>query len=130
MTRPDRRDTCYFDGACGLCTRSRAVLGRLDWFGNLAWVDFTRAAASELPVDPAVALEGLPMRTADGRVLVGYPAVRRALRRTPIGFLPGAAMHLPGVSWAGERVYRWVAGRRGRDACATRVVSPAATLDP
>lgn len=122
-------DTCYFDGACGLCLRSRAILARLDWLGHLEWVDLTRARPEDLPVAPETARAGMTMRTAGGPVLIGYPAVRRALRRTPIGFLPALAMHLPGVSWLGRLVYRRIAGSRRRDACRAPGGGPAATLD-
>lgn len=63
-----------------------------------------------------LALEGMPMRTADGRVLVGFPAVRRALSRTPLGLVPAALLHLPGLNRLGARAYAWVAQHRGRDA--------------
>lgn len=110
------RDVCFFDGACGLCQRSRRVLSALDWLGRLEFVDFTTLPPDRLPVPIEAAQTGMPMRTAGGCVLVGYPAVRRALRQTPLGFLPGLLMHLPGVSWVGERVYGWVARNRRRGA--------------
>jgi predicted DCC family thiol-disulfide oxidoreductase YuxK len=113
-------DTCYYDGHCGLCRRSRGVLTRLDWLGRLAWKDMTAVAPEELPVPWEVALSGLPMRTADGRVLVGFEAVRRALRRTPVGWPGAMLLHVPGIAWIGRRVYRRIADNRGR-ACATGV---------
>lgn len=111
------RDTCYFDGQCGLCRRSVQWLRRLDWLGRLAFQDMTRVPASELPVRFEDAMQGLPMRTRDGRTLVGYPAIRRALLQTPLGFLPAVAMYLPGIDHAGRRVYRHIADNRRRDVC-------------
>jgi predicted DCC family thiol-disulfide oxidoreductase YuxK len=110
------RDTCYFDGRCGLCRRSVVWLRRLDWLRRLEFQDMTRVPAAELPVRFEDAMQGLPMRTRDGRVLVGYPAVRRALMQTPLGILVAWAMYLPGIDRAGRRVYRHIADHRRRDA--------------
>lgn len=111
------RDTVYYDGLCGLCRRSSRVLAALDWLGRLRFEDMTSVPEGDLPVPMDAALRGLPMRTRDGRTLVGYPAVRRALRQTPLGFLPALAMHLPGISHAGRAAYARVAANRRR-ACA------------
>lgn len=106
------RDTCFYDGACGLCRRSTRLLRALDWCDHLRFEDML--TADDLPVDLDVAMRGMPMRTREGRVLVGFAAVRRALRQTPLGVVPALALHLPVVSHLGDRVYRWVAARRGR----------------
>ena len=113
------RDVCYFDGQCGLCRRSTTALRRLDWLHRLEFRDMTLVDAEDLPVPMERAIEGMPMRTADGRILVGYPAVRRALRATPLGVLPALLMYLPGISHAGRVVYGIVASNRARDVCQT-----------
>ena len=119
---PPKRDTLYYDGACGMCRRSARILRALDWLGRLAIVDWARVPDAALPVPRERALEGIPMRTARGAVLVGFRAVRRALRQTPLGVLPALLMFLPGISHAGERVYRSIARRRARSlACAAPV---------
>lgn len=120
------RDTCYYDGRCGLCRRSRRILSALDWLGRLEFVDQSRLRDSELPVSRERALAGMPMRTASGRVLVGFPAVRRALARTPVGVVPGLLLYVPGLNRLGARAYAWVALHRGRDAvCGVGAFSPA-----
>jgi len=108
-------DTCYYDGRCGLCRRTVVWLRRLDWLGRLEFVDMT--TASDLPVPMEAAIRGMPMRTEDGRILVGFPAVRRALAQTPLGFLPALLMYLPGVAAVAGRVYARLATGRARDAC-------------
>lgn len=110
------RDTCYFDGECGLCRRSVQWLRRLDWLGRLEFRDMNRVPAADLPVRFEDAMRGMPMRTWDGRVLVGYPAVRRALMQTPLGVLFAWTMYLPGISHIGRGVYRFVADHRRRGA--------------
>lgn len=110
---PVPRDTCYYDGFCGMCRRTTRWLRALDWFGRLAFVDMTAVPPGELPVPMETALTGMPMRTRDGRTLVGYEAVRRALSQTAAGPL-GWLLYLPGVNLLGRRSYRWIAANRRR----------------
>ncbi|RMH23555.1 MAG: DUF393 domain-containing protein [Planctomycetota bacterium] len=124
---PAPRDTLYYDGACGLCRRSVRLLRALDWLGRLDAADATVLGDADLPVPRDRVMEGLPMRTRDGRVLVGFPAIRRALRQTPVGFLPALVMHAPGVSHAGRAVYARIAAGRARDAACP---APGAALSP
>lgn len=112
-----KEDTLYYDGLCGLCRRSIRVLTALDWLGAFEAVDQAPLADAELPVPRELALAGIPMRTHDGRVLVGLPAVRRALRRTPLGFVPALLMHLPGVAHLATWVYDTIAANRSTQAC-------------
>ncbi len=111
------KDTLYFDGQCGLCQRSVRVLRALDWLDRLAFEDMTRVPERDLPVPIDAAMRGIPMRTRDGRSLVGFPALRRALRQTPVGFLPALALFIPGISTLGRAVYDRIAANRARTAC-------------
>ncbi len=111
------RDVIFYDGACGMCRGSSRWFKRLDWLGRIERRDLTRVAEGELPADLGAVPDGMPMRTRSGDLLVGFPAVRRALLQTPLGFLPALAMYLPGVSHAGRRVYARIARSRKRDSC-------------
>lgn len=115
MDRP-ARDTLFFDGACGLCTRSTRLLRALDWLARLDFIDMTTLPDADLPVPRDAAMKGIPMRTRTGTTLVGYPAMRRALLQTPLGLLPALLMHLPGISHAGRAIYRHIADNRARNA--------------
>ncbi len=112
-------DTLYFDGQCGLCQRSAKIIRAMDWFGRLRFKDMTRVPEHELPVPMETALEGIPMRTRDGRTLVGFPALRRALLQTPLGCLPALVLYVPGFSHLGRAWYGRVAAGRSRAVCAT-----------
>lgn len=103
---------CYYDGQCNLCRRTTAVLRALDWLGRLEFRDMT--TAPDLPVPIEAAMQGMPMSTSSGRVLIGFPAVRRALSQTPLGLPLAAILHLPGVSAVGAATYRRIAGSRRR----------------
>jgi predicted DCC family thiol-disulfide oxidoreductase YuxK len=118
MARSDvNRDVIFYDGACGLCRRSTRWLDRLDWLGRLELRDMTQVDASELPVSQDEAMRGMPMRTRGGRTLVGFPAVRRALAQTVVGFLPALVLYIPGVSHAGAAAYNAIASNRHRETC-------------
>jgi predicted DCC family thiol-disulfide oxidoreductase YuxK len=108
------RDTCYYDGLCGMCRRTTRLLRAVDLFHRLEFVDLTAVPPESLPVAPEAAMAGMPMRTRAGRTLLGFPAVRRALSQTalaPAGWL----LYLPGVSHLGRIVYKRIAASRRRD---------------
>lgn len=94
------------------------MLQKLDWLGRLEFRDMTVEPPESLPVPMEAAMRGMPMRTGDGRVLVGFPAVRRAMLQTPVGFLPALPLYVPGISHLAAVVYRHIALNRSRDACA------------
>ena len=119
-----RRAQCYYDGLCGLCTGWARFFGRLDWLGRLEMVDLTRASDEALPVSRETAMRGMPVRTRGGRVLVGFAAVRYALRQTPIGVVPGWVLMVPGISWLGRVGYDWFAARRRSISCRLGVTTP------
>lgn len=106
------KHTCYYDGQCGLCTRSVRTLRKLDWFNRLDYVDMLSVPPEQLPVPMEAAMQGMPMKTRSGRVHVGYPAVRRALLATPLGCLPAMLMYVPGLSAIGRVAYRYIARNR------------------
>lgn len=98
-----------------MCRGTVRWLRRLDWLRRLEFRDMTAVPPSELPYPIEQAMLGMPMRTRDGRALIGFRAVRRALLQTPLAALPALILYLPGVSAIGARVYRRVATHRGRD---------------
>lgn len=127
MTPERATDTCYYDGLCGFCTRSVRILRALDWLGRLEFKDMTRVPPQELPVPMERAMEGMPMRTRNGRVHVGFPAVRRALVQTPLGLIPAALLYIPLISTLGRLVYNIIARNRVRQCVLPDQESP---VDP
>lgn len=118
VVRP-ARDICYYDGKCGFCRRSAGILRSLDWLGRLDFVDQTTVSDAELPVPRDAALKGMPMFTRGGLALVGFPAMRRALVQTPLGFVPALVMYVPVLNVLARMAYDCFAARRGRDTCDT-----------
>lgn len=111
------RDILYYDGSCPICRGSTRLLRALDWLGRLDFRDQNVMPDAALPVSRETAERGVPMRTRDGRALVGFPAMRRALLQTPLGSLPALGMYAPGGRQLGRWVYGRVASERHRDGC-------------
>lgn len=108
------KDTLYYDGACGMCTRTTGILRKLDWLSRLEFRDMIKVPIEELPVPMDQAMLGIPMRTRHGRSMVGFPAVRRALLQTPLGFVPSLLLYVPGISHAARAWYDHIARNRAR----------------
>ena len=108
----------YYDGRCGTCRKGARRLERLDWTGALNVVDFHSVPPESRPVTEAVFDTGMPVRTRDGRLLVGFPGLRHALIHTPLGWALGWTLYVPGVSHAAAAAYRRFARNRPREACA------------
>lgn len=110
------RDILYYDGQCGMCRRSVRIILALDWLNRLDSQDSTAINDDQLPVNRDESLTGIPMLTRQGESLVGFPAIRRALRQTPLGVIPALLLYLPGFSHIGKRIYNRIAARRSRTA--------------
>lgn len=112
----DSRAIVLFDGTCGLCQKSVAVLKRLDWKRRLAYHDardVEHLPASAVPLDPERMLQEMHLLTPDRqRVYAGFRAFRWMAGRLPLLWAFWPLLFLPGVPWLGQRVYLWVAKNR------------------
>jgi len=78
-----------------------------------------------MPVPMEQAMLGIPMRTRGGKPMVGFPAVRRALLQTPLGFLPALLLYVPGISHLARAQYDRIARNRARSgACSVSIGGP------
>ncbi|MFC1959346.1 thiol-disulfide oxidoreductase DCC family protein [Chloroflexota bacterium] len=127
-----------FDGACGFCVESVWLVQWLDWRGRLGYLDAQDWPVVQVryPLLEQAAVAGMiHVILPDGRVYAGFDAVRVVLRDLPLVAWLHPLLTLPGMTWAGRKVYHWVAARRyaisrllGRsavcDAGACRIVPP------
>lgn len=110
---PPLAPTLIYDGECGLCRRSVAVVRRWDREHRLALVPFqnhARVAAFGIAL-PALAA-AMHLVLPDGRVLAGAEAAPEILRLLPGKRWLAWPFKLPGVMPLARRAYAWVAGRR------------------
>jgi hypothetical protein len=107
----------------------RSALMILDLFGRM---DAREARTSEPPpgADRKTLLEEMVLVTARGRVLLGFDAYRWLLPRMPALSWTWPLWYLPGVAWAGRKLYLRIARGRsvlarceGNDACEVRPAS-------
>jgi predicted DCC family thiol-disulfide oxidoreductase YuxK len=111
-----------FDGACGLCRRTIAILRGLDVLRRLEFFD----AARQWPnierqfsdLDRERCLAEMHVRTPEGQIKTGFYAYRALAWVLPLGWFVVPFLYLPGVAWAGSRIYDVVASRRHRGVCA------------
>jgi predicted DCC family thiol-disulfide oxidoreductase YuxK len=107
--------TLFFDGACGMCTRSRDLLVRMDRGGHLRTEPLQSPGAAErLGIAPANLLESVRWLDASGAVYSGAEAANAALSAAIGTRIPLAIYRIPGVRFIEEATYRWVAANRYR----------------
>jgi predicted DCC family thiol-disulfide oxidoreductase YuxK len=105
----------FFDGACGMCTRSRNFLVKLDRTGNLKTEPFQRAGTAErLGISADRLVESAWWLDASGQVYGGAEAANAALSAALGTRLPLVIYRIPGIRSLQEAVYRWIADHRYR----------------
>jgi predicted DCC family thiol-disulfide oxidoreductase YuxK len=105
----------FFDGACGMCTRSRDLLLKLNRTGELKTEPLQGAGAAErLGIQPSQLLESVRWLDSSGAVYSGAEAANAALSVALGTRLPLMIYRLPGIRSLQEAVYRWVADHRYR----------------
>jgi predicted DCC family thiol-disulfide oxidoreductase YuxK len=107
--------TLFFDGACGMCTRSRDLLLRMDRTGNLQTEALqSPGTAQRLGIAPASLLESVRWLDSSGAVYSGAEAANAALSAAIGTRIPLVIYRIPGVRFIEEAIYRWVAANRYR----------------
>jgi len=117
-----------YDGGCGLCTRSVAILSRLDVLRRLRFADIDRDWAwlsREYPMlDHDACLADVHVITTGRAVLAGFDAYRSIGWVIPLGWLMLPFLYVPGVPQVGRRVYRYIAANRTTTTCRLEDRSP------
>jgi predicted DCC family thiol-disulfide oxidoreductase YuxK len=105
----------FFDGACGMCTRSRDLLLRMDRTGKLQTEALqSPGAALRLGIAPTRLLESVRWLDSSGAVYSGAEAANAAFSAAIGTRIPLVIYRIPGVRFIEEAIYRWVAANRYR----------------
>ncbi|HEY5844620.1 MAG TPA: DUF393 domain-containing protein [Mycobacterium sp.] len=105
----------FFDGHCGMCTRTRNGLVRLDRSGALRTEPIQAPGAADRLGVPADRLpESVWWLDDSGQVFAAAEAMNAALSVALGSRAPLRLYRLPGMRRLQERVYRWVATHRYR----------------
>jgi predicted DCC family thiol-disulfide oxidoreductase YuxK len=111
----------FFDGGCGLCRRTVAVLWHMDLLHRAELYDvvneWDRIEARFPQLDRAALLEDMHVVDEDGRVYKGFDAYRSLAWVLPATWVLVPILYLPPVRWLGWKVYRYVASHRHDAGC-------------
>lgn len=107
--------TLFFDGKCGMCTRSVYFIQKLDRTGGLD-IDTLQndGTAERLGMPSERVLESAKWLDETGAVYAGAEAMNAAVSAALGTRLPLRVYRIPGVRAAQDAIYRYVAGHRYR----------------
>jgi predicted DCC family thiol-disulfide oxidoreductase YuxK len=107
--------TLFFDGQCGMCTRTRNFLVKLDRSGQLKTEPLQRPGTAErLGIPASRLLESVRWLDSSGEVYSGAEAASAALSVALGTKLPLMLYRIAGVRSVEEAIYNWVAAHRYR----------------
>jgi predicted DCC family thiol-disulfide oxidoreductase YuxK len=105
----------FFDGACGMCTRSVYFLVRHDRMGHVQTEPLQGAGVAErLGIGEDQLLEAMRWLDSSGAVYTGAEAWAAAWSVALGSRLPLLIYRVPGIRFIQNAVYRWVANHRYR----------------
>jgi predicted DCC family thiol-disulfide oxidoreductase YuxK len=105
----------FFDGNCGMCTRSRNLLLKMNRTGDLRTEPLQGDGVAErLGIPAAHLLESVRWLDASGEVYAGAEAANAALSAALGTRLPLMVYRIPGIRSLENAIYRWVADHRYR----------------
>jgi predicted DCC family thiol-disulfide oxidoreductase YuxK len=105
----------FFDGACGMCTRSRDLLLTLNRTGDVQTEPLQAPGVAErLRISPDRLMEKVWWLDSSGRVYGGAEAANAAVSAALGTRLPLLLYRVPGMTALQNTVYRWIAGHRHR----------------
>ena len=109
--------TVIYDGYCVICQRSRRIVKALDWLHRVEFLnihDWSEVSQRYPNLDFEQAMGQVHTMSSTGQMLGGFNGLRRILRELPLGIPLWLLLYIPGVSWLGQKVYRWIAQNRYR----------------
>ncbi|MGV0794953.1 thiol-disulfide oxidoreductase DCC family protein [Mycolicibacterium sp. XJ1819] len=107
--------TLFFDGNCGMCTRSRDLLLKLNRTGALRTEPLqAEGAAERLGVAASSLMDSVRWLDSTGEVHAGAEAANAAVSAALGVRLPLRVYRVPGIRSLQDAVYRWVADHRYR----------------
>ena len=112
----------FYDGACGLCRPTVAVLRRLDLRRRVEFLDVHRdwpAIHGRFPqLSREACLTDMHGIDSAGRLFAGFDTYRALAHVLPLGWVVLPFLYVPPVPLLGRRIYRSIADRRHSAQCA------------
>ena len=110
MKRSKKKCTVYYDGECRFCTTSVGLLNGGD--NSLEYQPYQEAKQLPAGLTRQDVQSEVWLVMPDGRKYGGFHAVRRLAWHKPWLWPLALLLWLPGMSWLGPKIYRWVARNR------------------
>lgn len=105
----------FFDGFCGMCTRSAYFVLKLNRTGHVRIEPLQSAGVAErLGIQPSQLLDSTRWLDSSGAVYSGAEAVNAAVSAAIGTRLPLMLYRIPGVRFVQDAIYNWVAAHRYR----------------
>jgi predicted DCC family thiol-disulfide oxidoreductase YuxK len=105
----------FFDGVCGMCTRSAYFVLRLNRTGDVRIEPLqSPGVADRLGIPPSQLLDSVRWLDTSGAVYSGAEAVNAAVSAAIGTKLPLVLYRIPGVRFVQDAIYHWVAANRYR----------------
>jgi len=107
--------TVIYDGLCALCRQTVKWIRRLDWLHAIEYQnaqDWDEVHRRYPQLVPQEILGQIHVAAPGGSVYVGYIGMRRIMKNLPLTMWLYPFLFLPGITWAGPKVYAWVADHR------------------
>jgi predicted DCC family thiol-disulfide oxidoreductase YuxK len=104
--------TLVYDGECGICRQSVALLKRWDREQVLRYVPFQDGAVARFGIALPKLAAAMHLILPDGRVYPGADAVPRLLALFPGKRWLAPLFRIPGILPLARRIYAWIAIRR------------------
>lgn len=104
-----------YDGQCVICNSSRRIVSKLDWRRAVKWYDLhspEEAGTHFRDIPREDAMGQVHVRDGSGATYAGFLGTRRMLKELPLTFPLWLLLQVPGMTWVGHKVYRWIARNR------------------
>ncbi|RSL32874.1 DUF393 domain-containing protein [Salibacterium salarium] len=104
----------FYDEACGLCQQSKHEIEKWDRNQLITWRSIQDPdILKEYPfLKEKNVQQAMHLLENDTFLYTGYAAVKRIVQRISIGKWLTPLFYLPGIDWAGDRIYKMVAKNR------------------
>ena len=109
------RDVLLYDGNCGFCLESVKRVRVLDIFGRIDPLNFhTQPDLTKIHplLTPQRCRSEMILLEANGKLAGGFEAFARLTHHLATLWILAPLTYLPGASWMGTRLYRWISEHR------------------
>jgi predicted DCC family thiol-disulfide oxidoreductase YuxK len=116
-----RKYFVLYDGSCGLCQTTIAMIRGLDLMHRVKYYDvfsdWSEIRRQFPKLKQTSCLDEMHVISAEGRIAIGFNAYRSLAQVLPLGWLALPFLFMPGVSLIGRIAYAAMASRHRRVSC-------------